>query len=408
MTSTLSVLAAFAVILLDLAGRAGLDKVLALAGTPALVAMWAQLQSVVELISGVALTGLAPGLTVLIAQAKSREDVACLLRAATRLCLSIALGGAALFLLASLWLRPEVAQTTTQTMLLLASMSGCILVIPGLMSAYWLGQHKQQRVLQFALLGILPWTAVAWAVFKGAALQQMMLAQCAALMLIALPMGWYLHRLAGRSAHPPDFKKLAHFIPVGLAIGIMSPASMLLVRGIIAAALSWDDAGLMQALWRASDWVTGAASGVLSLIFLPRLSATSGTKRFGRELGRAAYTVLLPTALLLLLIYLNQRTVLATLYDARFAVSDRAVALFMLGSWLRVASWVFLYGLYAVRRTLLLVAGEVLSLPLLVLLLWLYEKNLTLERAALLYCVTYIVYMAFNAVALLYSRLRHP
>jgi PST family polysaccharide transporter len=408
MTSALSVLAAFAVILLDLAGRAGLDKVLALSGTPALVAMWAQLQSVVDLVSGVALTGLAPGLTVLIAQAKTREDVACLLRAALRLCPAIALGGAALFLLASFWLRPEMAQTTTQTMLALAAASGCVSVIPGLMSAYWLGLHKQQRVLQFALLGILPWAAVAWFVFKGAALQQMMLAQSAALLLIALPMGGYLHRLASRSAHPPGLKKLAHFIPVGLAIGIMSPASMLLVRGIIASALSWDDAGLMQALWRASDWVTGAASGILSLVFLPRLSATSETKRFARELGRAAFMVLLPTAILLLLIYLNQRAVLATLYDARFAVSDRAVALFMLGSLLRVASWVFLYGLYAVRRTLLLVAGEVLSLPLLVFLLWLFDKNLTLERAALLYCVTYVVYLVFNAVALFYSRLRHP
>ena len=92
------------------------------------------------------------------------------------------------------------------------------------------------------------------------------------------------------------------------------------------------------------------------------------------------------------------------MYDARFAVSDRAVALFMLGSLLRVGSWVFLFGLYAVRRTLLLVAGEVLSLPLLVFLLWLYEKDLTLELAALLYCATYVVYLAFNAVALFYSR----
>ena len=57
LTTIQSVLAAFAIILIDLIGRAGLDKVLALAGGPAIVALWAQLQSVVELVSTVALAG---------------------------------------------------------------------------------------------------------------------------------------------------------------------------------------------------------------------------------------------------------------------------------------------------------------------------------------------------------------
>ncbi len=51
MTSIHRVLAAFAIMLVDLLGRAGLDKVLALTGGPDTVALWAQLQSVVELVS---------------------------------------------------------------------------------------------------------------------------------------------------------------------------------------------------------------------------------------------------------------------------------------------------------------------------------------------------------------------
>jgi len=159
----------------------------------------------------------------------------------------------------------------------------------------------------------------------------------------------------------------------------------------------------MQALWRSSDWVTSTAAGVLSLVFLPRLSSTYGSAQFKSEMMRAAMVVLIPAAYLLLLIYFNQRAMLATLYDARFAVSNETAALFMLGCWVRIASWVFLFGLFATHRTRMIVAGEVLSLPLLVLLLWLFADGMTLERTALIYLTSYLVYLGFNAAALFYS-----
>src|SRR5450756_31781 len=118
---------------------------------------------------------------------------------------------------------------------------------------------------------------------------------------------------------------------------------------------------------------------------------------------RAGVMVLIPAACLMLLIFFNQRAMLATLYDARFVVSDQTAALIMLGSWIRIASWLFLFGLFAAHRTGLIMAGEILSLPLYALLLWLVADGMTLERAALLYFVSYLVYLGFNAIALLYS-----
>lgn len=405
MTSAQSVLASFAVILLDLAVRAGLDKVLALYGSPAMVAMWAQLQSVVELMSSVALAGIAQGLTVHVAQARSSEEEGGLLRAALRLGPAIAFSVALLFLFAAPRLQPWLMRVEWgMGLLMLAALTGCIAVLPGIMTAYWLGRHRQQRVLQFALLSSLPWGVVAWVVYSGGTLPDLAAAQCLTLLLVALPMWWYMHRLAGHAAGGTALRSLAHFIPVGLAIGILSPVSMLFVRGVLASALSWNDAGLMQALWRSSEWVTSIAAGVLSLIFLPRLSATSGTLQFAAELRRAAMVVLPPSALLLLLIFFQQRAVLSALYDARFAVGDEVVALFMLGCLLRIAAWVFLYGLYAARRIWLIVWGEVLSLPLFAFLLWWQADRLSLERVALLYCLSYVAYLAFTAAGLIYSR----
>ncbi len=408
MTSIHSVLAAFAIILIDLLGRAGLDKVLALSGGPTVVALWAQLQSVVELVSAVTLAGVLQGLTVLIAQVNSPRDERVLLRDALKLGLGTSLAVALIVAVASPKLAVWLSQRKIETdLFLLAAFAGCITVVPATVNAYWLGKHLQQRMLGLALLTSTVWLVVAACAWYGLHLRGLIRMQSLALIIIALVIGRYLYRLSrtrnNRENQTEYFRKLVKFVPVGLAIGIMSPVSMLLVRSLLSGSLSWSDVGFLQALWRSTEWVTATAAGVLSLIFLPRFSATYGSLRFKDELKRAGVMVLIPAACLLLLIFINQRVMLSALYDARFMVSDETAALIMLGSWIRIASWVFLFGLFAAHRTGLIIAGEVLSLPLYALLLWLFADGMTLERTALLYFVSYFVYLAFNAIALRYA-----
>lgn len=413
MTSIQSVLAAFAIILIDLLGRAGLDKVLALAGGPAMVALWAQLQSVVELVGAVTMTGVLQGLTVLITQVSGARHERSLLRDALKLGLGTSLAVALIVTLAS----PELADWLTQSkieadLFWLAALVGCINVVPATLNAFWLGKHQQQRMLGLALLTSVVLLLLAASAWYGLSLRGLMWVQSTALAFIAIMIWRYLYLFYGdklsqasygQEDRAENFRKLARFVPVGLAIGIMSPVSMLLIRGMLSGSLSWSDVGFLQALWRSTEWVTATAAGVLSLIFLPRFSSTYGSERFKQEMRRAGAMVLVPAACFLLLIFFNQRAMLATLYDARFVVSDQTAALIMLGSWIRIASWVFLFGLFAAHRTKLIVAGEVFSLPLYALLLWVFSEGMTLERAALFYLVSYVVYLGFNAIALLYS-----
>ncbi len=404
MTSIQSVLAAFAIILIDLMGRAGLDKVLALVGGPDLVALWAQLQSVVELVSAVALAGVLQGLTVMITQVRELRDERGLLRDALKLGLGTSLAVALATPVLAAWLTHGKIELD---LFLLAALTGWFAIIPATLSAYWLGKHQQQRMLGLALLTSTVWLLVAAGAWLGLSLRRLMLVQCFVLLIIGSAIWRYLRKLSqtrnGQQDGTGYFHKLARFVPVGLAIGIMSPVSMLLVRGMLSGVLSWSDVGFLQALWRSTEWVTATAAGVLSLIFLPRFSTTYGTAQFRREMTRAGVIVLIAAACLLLLIFYNQRAMLATLYDARFAVSDETAALIMLGCWIRIAAWLFLFGLFAAHRTQLIVAGEVLSLPLYALLLWLFADGMTLERTALLYLVSYLVYLGFNIAALLHS-----
>ena len=407
MTSVNSVLAALAIILIDLFGRAGLDKVLALTGEPARVALWAQLQSVVELVGSVAISGVLQGLTVLTTQAGNQRDERILLYDSLRLGLRASVPIAILIAIGS----PELAIWLSQGripagLFLLAALSGCLIVIPATLNAYWLGKHLQQRMLWLSMLTSSVLLVVAASTWFKATLNQMVWIQLILLALIGSTLWRYLHALKIDSETPQErescYRRLVKFVPVGLTIGILSPVSMLVIRGSLSGSLSWNDVGFLQALWRSTEWVTAIAAGVLSLIFLPRFSATHGSERFGREIMRAGLLVLVPAALLLLLIFFNQRNMLAMLYDTRFVVSDQTALLVLLGSWMRIASWVFLFGLFAAHRTRLIMAGEILSLPLYAFLLWFYADGMSLERAARLYLVSYIVYLGFNALALLF------
>jgi len=412
LTSPQSILAAFAIILIDLFGRAVLDKVMALAGDPAMVALWAQLQSVVELVSAVALAGVLQGLTVLIAQARDSRDERSLLQSALRLGMGTSLAVGLVVILAAPALTAWLTHGKIEAYLFFfAACAGCIAVIPATLNSYWLGKHQQQRMLGLAILLGMVWLLVAVGAWMRLSMLGLVLVQCSMLLIIGGVIWRYLRNLLqagdGRADESEYFQKLVKFIPVGLAIGLMSPLSMLLIRGMLSSILSWHDVGFMQALWRSTEWVTATAAGILLLVFLPRFSNTYGSTRFNGELLRAAVVVLVPAACLLLLIYFNQSIMLAALYDARFVVSNETAALFMLGCWIRIVSWLFLYGLFAAHRTWLIVAGEILSLPLFALLLWLFAEEMTLERAALLYLISYLTYLSFNASALLYSS-RNP
>lgn len=401
-------LAAFSIILIDLLGRAGLDKVLALTGGPVTVALWAQLQSVVELVGAVTMAGVLQGLTVMIAQVREPRDERSLLRDALKLGLGTSLAVAMIMALAGSELAAWLTQKRIGTELfLLAALAGCITVVPATLNAYWLGKHKQQRMLGLALVTSTILLLVAVCAWFGLSLRGLMRAQSLMLAIIGIVIWLYLRKLSQPGEKNEKdrgyFRNLVRFVPVGLTIGIMSPVSMLLVRGLLSDSLSWSDVGFLQALWRSTEWVTATAAGVLSLVFLPRLSATHGSMRFKAELMRAGKMVLIPAAFLLVLIFFNQRALLAALYDARFVVSDQTAALIMLGCWIRIGSWVFLFGLFAAHRTGLIIAGEILSLPLFALLLWMFADGMTLERTALLYFVSYLTYLVFNALALRYS-----
>lgn len=193
---------------------------------------------------------------------------------------------------------------------------------------------------------------------------------------------------------------LRPFIAAGIAIGILSPAATAIARLEIAASASWETAGAVQALWRTSEWVTAIASGLLNAHFLPRLAAKRDAPGFTAELRASARQVLAPALLALGLLWLLLPQALALLYRADLPLTRMDALPYFAGDALRMASWIFLFGLFARGAGWTVSAGELLSLPLFAALLLLLPAPLSLTTIGLAWMLAYAVYAGFNCWAL--------
>ena len=358
-----------------------------------LVALWAQLASLAEVVAGVALAGLGTGLAVYVARTGQVERQRELLREAFKMGLGVAAPFAVAALAAGYFLNDALTGGRLgPAIVALAAAAGWIGVLPGLVASLWQGQQRRDLLLALACVSAALSLAAAAFAPDGGILIALLVAQAIPALVVV-----FMARpsdTAGRfrsRSHP-----LRRYVLPSVAIGLLSPASALVARAAVGDALSWHDAGVLQALWRLSDWVTGFAAGVLSFYYLPQLAAAGQGERFRAVLRTAAKATLVPSAIVLAAFYVAARPLLSGLYADDFRPSAATVMLIFAGSWVRIAAWVAMFGLYAQRRTVALTVGEFLSLPLFAALALAAGHRLTLELIGAFWLLSYCAYFAFN------------
>ncbi len=389
-------LQALGVVLVGLAGRALIDKLLVLRGGAELVAHWAQLNSMIDLVAGVTLAGIGVGLTGRVAGI-SPADQRRLLGEGLRL--GLAVSGLCLLMCAVLVGTGvlDILPASLATLALPALGTGCLTVAPGLYSGWLLGRGQPGRAMLLAAITLtFPLVALVLA-GSGDEVVYLLAAQAAIGLLLTLVLlrgghSWTASFGAGHELRP--------FIGASLTIGILSPAATAFARQQIAATASWETAGAVQALWRSSEWITAIAAGLIFAHFLPRMAAASDAAAFKREMRAAARQILAPALAALALLWLLLPQTLALLYRADLPVTRIDALPFFGGDALRMLSWIFLFGLFARGAGRAVTIGEFLSLPLFALLLWLLPGPALLFRVGLCWMFAYAAYTAFNAWAL--------
>ena len=366
---------------------------LTLRGGAQLVALWAQLGSMLELVTGVVTAGVGAGLVVYVARSgrfeRQREHLREALGIGLRVALPVALATAA-----AGWAFSDLLSggKIAPMVFALAAAAGWIAIIPALVSNFWLGQQRRGLMLWLALASAAATLLASVLAPQRFILEAIVLSQAlpAAVLLFLSRPGPAPER-ATKRPHP-----LRRYVLPGLAIGILSPASMLVARGAVGEALSWHEAGVLQALQRLTDWVCVFAAGYLSLHYLPRFAAARSMPALMLEMRQAAMAILLPSTAVLGALFLLHGPLLAAMYEPGVRASNAAAGLFFAGSLLRIASWIPLFALYALRRTGAITLGEFLSLPLFAALTAAAGNLLTLELAGAFWLMSYGVYGTYN------------
>lgn len=375
-----------------LAGSAVLDKILALQGNATAVAEWAQLSGAAAVVSGASLSGMGVALTALAAGSGRQERLEWLkpaLVACTALSLAVGLVGLPILLLAAPSLVPR-----HDAWLLPAAIAAAVTGIsPGVWTAYLRGTGELVRASVVTILATLPAVVlVLWSPLHPLSLNLLVAQMLVGVMVTA----GLAVALRGR---PPVSRRavseLLRFMPAGLSIGILGPAALVWARSEIAGSLDWHAVGQVQAIWRASDWVTAIAAGLLNAYVLPRLGAARDRAAFLGELRASIAWIVLPAGAALGLLWWLLPEALGVLYRADLGVTREDGTLFLLGDWMRIVSWVPLFGLFAFRAAWAIALGELLSLPLFAALLAL-RAPAGLADVGLLWLLTYAAYALFN------------
>lgn len=142
----------------------------------------------------------------------------------------------------------------------IAAAAGWVGVIPLLVSNFWLGQQRRGAMLAMAAVQALAVLTASLAAPGTAVLEWVAVIRSSpALVLLLLPKA----QAARAQSRPHPMRR---YILPGLSIGVLSPLSLLLVRSTVGEALSWHDAGVLQALFRVADWVCTLAGGYLAVL----------------------------------------------------------------------------------------------------------------------------------------------
>ena len=405
-----SLLAPLGIALAGLLGRSAVDKLLALRAGAAGVVAWGQMSSLLDLVVGVVAAGIGSGLAVLAAGSDAPRRAA-LLRSALRLGGTLSAAVAALLCAVAAGPAPWAgAIGLPRDDLALGGLAGVALSLGSLAGSYWLGAQRLRLQFLLALLGAGVGVLVAALAPGGHALQARHAAQglpvvrwlAGAQALLALAVAAWTLRAVPRSpgAAPVTSGELLRYLPAGLALGVLGPASMLAARALTAQGLSWQAAASLQALWRVSDWVSSIAASVLSVLYLPRFGRAWGTPLWAQELRAAARAVLPASALALAVLLLLRPWVFEALYGSGFVPGAGATALFFSGSLLRVAAWIPLFALYAQGRARAIALGELASLPLFAALLAAGAARAGLAWIGAAWLLSYATYAGVNLLLL--------
>lgn len=192
------------------------------------------------------------------------------------------------------------------------------------------------------------------------------------------------------------FRLLAHYSLMTLTSAILAPLVQITVRNHLAARFSWEEVGYWQAVSKVSDAYLLAITMVISVYYLPKLSAIVRRRELISEL-KSAYLYVMPLVVFVaIFIYLLRDNVTILLFSVDFIDARDLYAPQLIGDVFKIASFVLSYMMIAKAMTRIFIFSEITFSLTYVALVWLMSDKYGLVGSMYAFTTNYGFYLVFN------------
>lgn len=166
--------------------------------------------------------------------------------------------------------------------------------------------------------------------------------------------------------------KLMNYAVISFVPILIVPISLVISRKFIASELSWQDAGYWQGIMKLSDGYLILMEMMISVYFLPKISATKTLAEFKSEIF-SCYRLIIPCALIgSSLVFILKKHIVTILFSAEFLPMLVLFKYQLIGDIARIGTWLLTNVMAAKAMVRILVLSEIIFNILFVLFTYIF------------------------------------
>lgn len=179
---------------------------------------------------------------------------------------------------------------------------------------------------------------------------------------------------------------------------ISTPLALMLLRTYIAAHSNWDVVGLWEASWKISELYLLVITSALTTYYVPKLSQAVNASAEHKTVKEVFTWGVIAATCLATGVYYFREFIVALLFTDSFSPVNQLLPFQLLGSIIKIASWIFAFHMLVTGKTKLFLISELVfgsSFYFLSILLFNYYGLIGLSYA---YFLNYILFLVFCLV----------
>lgn len=237
---------------------------------------------------------------------------------------------------------------------------------------------------------------------KGALLALAIQNGCIGIILLfaSIRQKWFPYISFQRQLNREKIKDIANYILITIVTALGLPLALIGVRKILVTHVGWDVTGEWQAVWKISEAYLAVLSIALSTYFLPKLATLKSSQAIMHEVFSTLKMVFPIAVILAVFVFVLKDFALKILFTASFASARELFLVQLIGDVIKICSWVLAYPMLSKGKTKWILSTEIIFSISLMLFTWVFVNNYGVHGANYAYLLNYSLYFLLMLICL--------